>query len=133
MKKIGFLAILLPVLTFAQSSVKTVAGSVTSTTANGGGKSSIVCVTNTAGGTTVPATPLVGRRSIEIQHQGPHPIYCTLDGTAPKADGTAGRIVYSTPGSNAWPIDVGPGIAITCIAANAAQVSGACTSISEVK
>lgn len=92
------------------------------------GKSSVVCVTNAAGGTTI--TNLAGRKMIEIQNQGPNPIFCTIDGQAPASNGTLGRQIGI---GLAWSFPAGDKITIKCIALTAAQVAGACTSITEAK
>jgi hypothetical protein len=99
------------------------------------GKTSEVIVTNLAGGTAVPATPLANRKGIELQNLGPNAIYCTIDGQAPLSTGALGRRVgpaSESPG-NTWSLDIGPSIVITCIAAVAAQVTTAATQVTEVR
>lgn len=94
-----------------------------------GAKNSEVCMTNAAGGTTIPA--YAGRRAIEIQNLGPNAIYCTVDGQAPLATGALGRKLDASGG--VWPMDAGPNLTIRCIAASAAQTTPACTQVTEVK
>lgn len=93
------------------------------------GETTEVLVTNAAGGTTVPASALASRRSIEIQNNGPNPIYCTVDGSAPVAT-TNGRWVLS---GQAWSLDIGPLIVVRCIAGSAAQLTGAATMVTELR
>jgi hypothetical protein len=100
-----------------------------STAAKYAGKTTEVAVVHTAGGTAVPATALAGRKAIEIQNNGPNTIYCTVDGTAPVAT-TNGRWILT---GNAWSIDLGPSIVVTCIAGVADQVSGAATMVTELR
>jgi hypothetical protein len=92
-----------------------------------------VTVTNAAGGTTVPATPLIQRKAIEIQNLGPNPIYCTIDGTAPVVAKARRIDALGATAQPAWSIDAGPSIVVKCIAATAAQVTGAATIVSEVR
>jgi hypothetical protein len=120
----------------AQSTVNQGSGSTTGTkpwraniAADVGGKTTEVTVTNGAGGTAVPATPLANRRAIEIQNNGPNPIYCTVDGSAPVAT-TNGRWILAAA---AWSLDAGPAVVVKCIAGTAAQVSGAATMVTELK
>lgn len=107
----------------------------TMTGARRGGETTEVCVTNAAGGSFVPGggahAPLTGRKAIELQNLGPNAIYCTVDGSAPLATGANGRQIAATTG--VWSLDVGPSVAIRCIAAAAAQVTPACTMVTELR
>ena len=98
------------------------------------GKTTEVCVTNAAGGSFVPggAThgPLTARKAIEIQNNGANSIFCTVDGQAPLATGALGREITS---GNVWSMDIGPGVAVRCIAETAAQVTPACSMITELR
>jgi hypothetical protein len=98
-----------------------------------GGKTSIVCATNSAGGTTI--TALAGRKGIELQNLGPNAVYCTIDGQAPLATGALGRKVLPVaqePG-NTWSLDAGATVVFRCIAATAAQTTPACLQVSELR
>lgn len=110
------------------SLLPTLAAADTIIAALGGGKTSEWVVTNAAGGSTL--TNLSERRAIEIQNLGPNAIYCTVDGSAPVAT-TNGRMVAATSGT--WALDVGASVTIRCIAATAAQVSGAATMVTELR
>ena len=94
------------------------------------GKTTEVAVTNSAGGTTVPATALTSRRAVELQNNGPNTIYCTVDGTAPVVT-TNGRWIAANGGT--WSLDIGPLIIVKCIAATAAQVTTAATMVTELR
>jgi hypothetical protein len=95
------------------------------------GETQETCVTNAAGGTAVPATPLASRREITIQNLGPNAIFCTNDGSAPLSTGANGWRIDATGGwfSFAW----GPAIIVKCIAATAAQVTPACSQVVEAR
>jgi hypothetical protein len=101
--------------------------------AQNGGKTTEVAVTNSAGGSYVPGgathAPLTGRKAIEIQNNGPNTIYCTVDASAPVVT-TNGRWILA---GAAWSLDAGAGVTIRCIAATAAQASGAATMVTELK
>jgi hypothetical protein len=102
------------------------------------GETKEICVTNAAGGTYVPGTtllhqPLASRKSIEIQNLGPNAVYCTIDGTAPLATGANGRKIGPEDNLNVWSLDIGPSIAVRCIAATAAQATPDCLAVSEVQ
>jgi hypothetical protein len=105
---------------------------VTTPVVNAGGKTEEVLVTNAAGGTTLSTsiTALSGRKAFEIQNLGPNAIYCTLDGDAPVA--TKARAIPADPAVT-WSVNAGPNITVKCIAATAAQVTGAATIFTEVK
>jgi galactitol-specific phosphotransferase system IIC component len=57
------------------------------------GKTSEVCVTNSAGGTTF--TSFAARKAIEFQNLGPNSIFCTVDSQAPLATGALGRRILT--------------------------------------
>ena len=101
--------------------------------AQNGGETTEVAVTNAAGGSYVPGgathAPLAGRKAIELQNNGPNAIYCTVDGSAP-AVASNGRWILA---GGAWSLDVGQNVVIRCIAATAAQASGAATMVTELK
>jgi hypothetical protein len=96
--------------------------------ANRAGDTAEVCVTNAAGGTTI--TNLASRKAIELQNLGPNPIYCTVDGGAPLATGAHGRKIAA---DSVWSLDAGASITIKCIAATAAQVTAACTMVTQLR
>jgi hypothetical protein len=136
MRTILALALVLPSLAFAQEIVNQGQGQSLGSKAWGvniaaqvGGKTTEVAVTNSAGGTAVPASALANRRAIEIQNNGPNTIYCTVDGTAPLV-GSNGRWIVA---GAAWSLDAGPNVTIKCIASTAAQVTGAATMVTELK
>ena len=126
MKRIALLSILVPVLAAAQGTEYY--ESKVNTAARLAGDTAEVCVTNSAGGTTV--TRLAGAKALELQNLGPNSIFCTVDGGAPTADNKHGRKVAADA---AWSIDVGPNITVKCIAATAAQVTGACTMVTQLR
>lgn len=95
------------------------------------GRTSEVCVTNGAGGTAVPTTGFTNRKAIELQNLGPNSIFCTVDGQAPLSTGALGRRIDASGGT--WSLDAGRGIVIKCIAATAAQVTTACTQVTELR
>jgi hypothetical protein len=101
------------------------------TAAKYAGRTTEVCVTNSAGGTSVPSTGMTNRKAIELQNLGPNAIYCTVDGQAPLATGALGRKIDATSGT--WALDIGRGIVVKCIAATAAQVTTACTQVTELR
>lgn len=92
-----------------------------------------VTVTNAVGGTTVPTTALTSRKAIEIQNLGPNAIFCTIDGTAPVVNKARRIDALGSTAAPAWSIDAGPNIVVRCIAATAAQATGAATIVSEVR
>ena len=142
MRKITFIIAALLVVVAVDADTMTVSqGSAggqdwpVNTAARFAGKTTQVCVTNAAGGSAVPATPLARRKAIEIQNLGDNEVYCTIDGTTPVADGTSGRFIdkkANAPG-NVWSLDAGTGIPVKCIAAVAAQVAGKCLMVSELR
>ncbi len=93
-----------------------------------GGKTSEVCVTNAAGGTTISA--FAGRKAVELQNLGPNSIFCTVDGQSPLSTGALGRRILS---GDPWSLDAGSNVTLKCIAATAAQVTGACTQVTELR
>jgi len=95
------------------------------------GRTTEVCVTNAVGGTATPTTGFTNRKAIELQNLGPNAIFCTVDGQSPLATGALGRRVDASGGT--WSIDGGRNIAIKCIAATAAQVTPACTQVTELR
>lgn len=97
-----------------------------STTLNTGAKNSEVCVTNAAGGTSIVS--FAARRSVLLQNVGPNPIFCTFDGQNPTTALGARLLSGETLAA-----DVGPALTIKCIAATAAQVTPACTQVTELK
>jgi len=99
-----------------------------------GAKTSECLVSNAAGGTACPAVALAGRRWLEVQNLGANAIYCTVDGSAPVV--SKSRRIAPLPASGAadsWTLAAGPSIIVTCIAASAAQSSGAATIVSELR
>ena len=95
------------------------------------GRTSEVCVTNAAGGTDVPASGFSNRKAIELQNLGPNAIYCTVDGQDPLSTGALGHKI--DPSGGTWSIDAGRNITLKCIAATAAQVTPACTQVTELR
>lgn len=126
-----FAAILSVVLSIAFSArAQTATDTNVNISARRNGKTTEVCVTNGAGGTAVPTTAFALRKAMELQNLGPNSIFCTVDGQAPLATGALGRRILS---GDAWSIDAGSNIAVKCIAATAAQVTGACTQVTELR
>lgn len=93
------------------------------------GKSSEVCVTNAAGGTTI--TGFTNRKAIELQNLGGNAIFCTVDGQSPLSTGALGRRIDATGG--VWSLDAAKAIVIKCIAAASAQTTPACTQVTELR
>lgn len=83
-----------------------------------------VLVLNTA--VAVPASALVGRRSIEIQNRGPNSIFCG-PGTP-----VALKAREIRPGES-WAADVVDTIALKCITASVNQLTTAATIVTESK
>lgn len=94
------------------------------------GKTTEVCVTNAAGGTTTPTTAFALRKAVELQNLGPNSIFCTVDGQSPLSTGALGRRILT---GDAWSLDAGANITIKCIAATAAQTTPACTQVTELR
>jgi hypothetical protein len=84
-----------------------------------------VLVLSTA--TAVPTTAAGDRRSIEIQNQGPNPIYCAM--TSATAVSAKARKI-DTGGS--WGLDLSSGTTVYCIT-TVDQVTGAATVVTETK
>jgi hypothetical protein len=103
-------------------------GTISLTPASTSAATSECLVTNSAGGTTCPATPLSGRIAVELFNNGPNIIYCTVDGSAPVVN----KARPIAP-QGAWSPPVGSAITIKCIAATAAQLTTAATIVTEVK
>jgi hypothetical protein len=120
MKKIAILAVI------ACFSFSAHAGTVVESP--GGGKSSEWAVTNGAGGSTL--TALSGRKAVELQNLGPNAIFCTVDGQAPTADSKLGRKIES---GATWALNAADTVSIKCIAATAAQSTGAATLVTELR
>lgn len=97
------------------------------------GATSECTVTNSAGGTTCPATALAQRKAVEVQNLGPNPIFCTVDGSSPVVNKARRIDALGSTAAPAWSLDVGPAIAIKCIASTAAQSTGAATIITELR
>ncbi len=124
---IGALAyVLMPEITPAQTATDT----NVNISARRNGKTTEVCVTNSAGGTIVPTTAFALRKAMELQNLGPNSIFCTVDGQAPLSTGALGRRILS---GDPWSLDAGANITVKCIAATAAQVTGACTQVTELR
>ncbi len=80
--------------------------------------------------TTATRLPqLCGRQAVEIQNLGPNPIYCSLSVASMARVGKARRI--ST--GETWSVDAPATLPIWCVAATAAQVTGAATIVTEIR
>ena len=75
--------------------------------------------------TLVPA--LTGRRAIELQNLGPNTIYCALSATPVL---TKSRRIQT---GESWALDLPDVIPVRCIAATAAQVTGAATIVTQTR
>jgi hypothetical protein len=80
--------------------------------------------------TTATAIPALGaRKAVEIQNLGPNSIFCALTSSSAAVVNKARKIAAS----ETWALDVGDTIPIYCIAATAAQVTGAATVVTQVR
>lgn len=80
-------------------------------------------------GTPVPASPLSGRKAIEICNAGPNTISCHADGTTVVAG--KGREIAA---DSCWSLDCdGTACPVRCIAATADQATGNATNVTEIK
>lgn len=70
-----------------------------------------------------------GRRAIEIQNNGPNPIYCALGGAAAVVG--KGRMIRAL--GDSWVVPVPAEVPIKCIAGTADQVTTAATIATEVR
>jgi hypothetical protein len=77
--------------------------------------------------TTIPS--LSGRKAVELQNLGPNSIFCALTSSSAAVLNKARRI----SAGDSWALDVGDTIPIYCIAATAAQVTGAATVVTQVR
>jgi hypothetical protein len=93
-----------------------------------GGKTSEWAVTNGAGGSSL--TAFTSRRAVEIYNAGPYTVYCTVGGETPTADNKSGRPVQ--PGAS-WTMNASDKVTLKCIAATAAQATGAATIVTELR
>ena len=98
-----------------------------------GGRTSEWIVTNSAGGSTFAT--LSGRSAVELQNLGPNAIYCTVgpyNGTTatPLATGALGRKIDA---GATWSLQASGSVTLRCIAATAAQVTGAATQVTELR
>lgn len=98
-----------------------------------GGRTSEWVVTNSAGGSTF--TTVSGRTAIELQNLGPNAIYCTVgpyngSTATPLATGALGRKIDA---GATWSLMASGSVVLKCIAATAAQVSGAATQVTELR
>lgn len=78
--------------------------------------------------TRMDPSPSKYRVGIEIQNNGPNSIACQLK-NATGLTATKGRIVFA---GDAWAVAAPAQIGVWCIAATAAQVTGAATNVAEV-
>lgn len=95
-----------------------------------GAKNQEVLVLTTAGGTAVPTTALVGRKSITLQNLGPNVIFCTLDGSSPLTTGALGYRIDANGGVVTF--NVGPAVAVKCIT-TVNQLTTAATQVTELR
>lgn len=135
MKKIiGILVLTFATFAFAQTAVTQGNGSTSAVewrmnnSANRAGDTAEVCITNAAGGTTI--TNMTSRKAIELQNLGPNSIFCTVGGETPLATGAMGRKIAA---DTVWSLDAGSAITLKCIAASAAQVTPACTMVTQLR
>lgn len=82
--------------------------------------------------TTLPATPLVGRRSVAIQNLGPNALWCSIGSPTTPVVGKSWKIDSLASGQNVLFLDISDKILVRCIAATATQVTGAATIVVEV-
>lgn len=95
----------------------------------GTGKTTEWVVTNAAGGSSF-TIGLGGRRAVEFQNLGPNAIYCTVGGETPLATGALGRKIDA---GATWSLSASSAVTLRCIAATAAQVTGAATQVTELR
>jgi hypothetical protein len=89
-----------------------------------------VLTTEVLVGTTATAMPqLPNRRGVELQNLGPNPIYCALTDATKAVVGRARRV----DAGGSWALDIPSTTPIYCIAATAAQVTGAATIATEAR
>lgn len=75
---------------------------------------------------TMPAVALPGRRSIEIQNNGPNNLKCRVgDG------GTFTRVVAASGG--VFAADIGAAVPLQCKVLTATQTTGAATAVTEIR
>ncbi len=83
---------------------------------------------------TFPATPLSGRRAVELQNLGPNAIWCNLGTSSTGVAVGLGRKLGSVGSvDSVWSMDISDAIAIRCIASTAIQVTTAATIVTEIK
>lgn len=105
-------------------------------------KSTLSCVTNAAGGTTltnnIPFTGAI-RKGVDIKNSGPNAIWCAFNGDAVSAGaGTNSRRIesntsfsYDQTCNPLPPLGTDKCITIKCQAETAAQVAPLCTTLTE--
>jgi len=130
----GLLVILaVPTLALAQRVPVDFSAQVGGNTAEVMVKTATVTYMPSASATPGTSTALAGRRALEIQNNGPNDLWCAI-GTAlapPAPVISKARRIPALGG--VWNPDLGSGVLVACVAAVADQVTGAATSVSEVK
>jgi hypothetical protein len=86
------------------------------------------CIVSSSVATDCPATPLSGRRAIELQNLGENAIYCTLGGSAPVI--AKSRRIGA---GSSFAVDLGDAVVIKCLASQADQVTLAATIVTEIR
>lgn len=104
---------------------------VVNDSASSSGVTTEVLVLNSAT-TDVPATPLAGRRSMEIQNLGPNAIFCCL-GTAASNCTAAANTSRQIGVDGTWSLDISDNIEVDCFAATADQLTTNGTIVTEVR
>jgi hypothetical protein len=102
---------------------------LTNTSAQLGGATTEVLVQTYDGGcSSMPTTPLSGRRSVELQNMGPNEINCTVNGSCPGVG--SGRRIAS---GGTWALDIGSAVLVKCVANTLTQLSDAGTWVTEIR
>lgn len=76
--------------------------------------------------TQIPA--LGGRKAVEVQNRGPNSIFCALASSGAAVVNRAREV----KAGDAWALDAPDTLSIWCIAATAAQVTGAATIVTQL-
>ncbi len=83
---------------------------------------------------TVPASPLSGRRSIELQNLGPNAIWCAVGSTSTAVTiGKARKLGSVGSVDSVWSLDISDAVAMRCISSTADQVTAGATAVTEIK
>jgi hypothetical protein len=93
-------------------------------------KTTEVLVTNSAGGTRLDPTPIVGRRFVLIHNYGPNPIHVSFGVPVAAKGMRVPAAAAGVPGA-LGPLEVSEFAQLTALADTAAQITGAATVVSE--